>query len=100
MKVEVFYSKDCPYHQPTVVRAREVIADLGLNADIEEIEVTNQSDAEQVHFLGSPTVKVDGVDIDPNALGKKGYFLSCRLYGGSGIPPREMLERALEVSDG
>ncbi len=100
MNIQVLYFEGCPNHEPTVSLVREVIADLDCNAHVEEVEVTTQADAERLRFLGSPTVQVDGVDIEPSAQGRTDYALSCRMYNGSGIPSRDMLVKACEVSHG
>ena len=100
MNIQVLYFEGCPNHEPTVALVREVVTDLALNAHVEEVQVTTQTDAEQLRFLGSPTVQVNGVDIEPSAQEQTNYALSCRMYNGSGIPPRELLVRACEVSNG
>ena len=99
MKIRVLYFDGCPTHQPTVALVREVVAALGVNAEIEEIEVNRQIDADRLCFLGSPTVQVNGVDIEPSARERTNYALNCRMYNGSGIPPRELLVNACEMSN-
>jgi hypothetical protein len=75
---------------------QRVITDLGIPADIEEVEITSPEDVERRRFLGSPTVLVDGVDIDPGARHRTDFSYSCRMYSGvSGQPPEEMLIAAL-----
>ena len=95
MNIQVLYFEGCPNHEPTVSLVREVVAGLDLSAQVEEIEVTTQTDAERLRFLGSPTVQVNGVDMEPSARERTNYALSCRMYNGSGIPPRELLVAAL-----
>jgi len=54
-------------------------------------------DVERLRFLGSPTVLVDGVDIEPEARHRTDYSYSCRMYSGvSGLPSEEMLMAALQ----
>lgn len=100
MTIQVLYFAGCPNHPPTVALVREVLTGLGLSAEVEEIEVNTQADAERLRFLGSPTVQVNGVDIEPSARERTHYALSCRMYDGSGIPPRELPVSACEVSHG
>ena len=100
MNIQVLYFEGCPNHEPTVSLVREVVDTLDLSAHVEEIQVTTQTDAERLRFLGSPTVQVNGVDIEPGAREQTHYALSCRMYNGSGIPPRELLVSACEVSHG
>ena len=39
MRIEILYFEGCPNHTPTVELVKRVIADLGVPADIEEVEV-------------------------------------------------------------
>ncbi len=95
MKVEILYFDGCPNHQPTVDLVRDVVAAAELDAEIVETEVTSPDDAGRLRFLGSPSVRVDGVDVEPDARQRRDFGLSCRTYGGRGMPDREMLTRAL-----
>ena len=45
----------------------------------------------------SPSVRVDGKDIEPGAESRTEYALSCRLYGDRGLPSKELLVAALEA---
>jgi copper chaperone CopZ len=95
MKVQVLYFEGCPNHEPAIALARQLIADLGLDASVEEVEVQGAEDAERMRFLGSPTVIVDGVDIEPCARNRTDFGFCCRTYNGKGISPRKLLENAL-----
>lgn len=61
--------------------------------------VETPEEAEGEHFLGSPTVRVDGDDVDPTANGREEFGLECRLYhteeGLVGTPPEEWIRAAL-----
>jgi copper chaperone CopZ len=96
MKVQVLYFEGCPNHEPAVALARQVIADLGVDASVGEVEVKDADDAERMRFLGSPTVIVDGVDIEPCARSRTDFGFCCRTYNGKGIPSRKLLEDALQ----
>ena len=98
MKVQVLYFEGCPNDEPAVALARQVIADLGVGASVGEVEVKGADDAERMRFLGSPTVIVDGVDIEPCARNRTDFGFCCRTYNGKGIPPRKLLENALRDS--
>ena len=100
MNIQVLYFEGCPHHAPTVALVRDVVDALDLSARVEEIQVTTQAVAERLRFLGSPTVQVNGVDIEPDARERTNYAVSCRMYNGSGIPSRELLVNACEVSHG
>ena len=97
MKVQVLYFKGCPNHRPTVELAQEVVADLGLDVEVEEVEVKDAADAQRLRFFGSPSVHVNGVDIDPEACARTDYAFGCRKYGSAGVPPRKLIEAALNA---
>ncbi|MEE9129119.1 MAG: mercuric transporter MerT family protein [Phycisphaerales bacterium] len=96
MKIQVLYFQGCPNHMLTVDLARQVVAEIGLDAEIKEVEVTRDDDAAQVGFLGSPTVLVNGVDIEAGARTRTGFGFSCRTYAGRGVPPRALMVAAVE----
>jgi len=95
MKIDVLYFEGCPNHQPTVQRVREVLYRLGMVAEVRQIEVTQDDDPGALKFLGSPTVLIDGEDIDPVQRRGATYGLGCRTFGGKGIPPESMIAAAL-----
>ena len=95
MKIEVLYFEGCPNHPPVVELVRQVVADLGADATIEEVEVHGPDDVTQLRFLGSPSVHVDGIDVDPAARERNDYAFGCRTYDGAGMPSRDMIESAI-----
>ncbi len=95
MNVRILYFEGCPNHEPTVDLVRDVLAGAGADADVEIVEVKDAEDAKRLHFFGSPTVQVDGVDIDPGVRESTDYAFGCRMYGTSSVPPRRLLEEAI-----
>jgi hypothetical protein len=90
--IEVLHFSGCPNHEPTVELVREVSRELGLDEDIREVVVET---AEAHRLVGSPSVRVDGRDIKPAARGQSEFSLSCRMYGQAGVPPKDLLVKAL-----
>ena len=99
MKVEVLYFEGCPNHAPTVERVREALQSENEASDVREIEVRTQGEAESLGFLGSPSVRINGLDIEPEARSLKSYGLSCRTYldgaTRSGLPSSELIRLAI-----
>jgi hypothetical protein len=91
MRVDVLYFEGCPHHRAAVERTREALAEVGVSAEVREICVHDSGEAARLAFLGSPTVRVNGVDVEPGAAAHGEVGLSCRWYGGTGIPSRELL---------
>ncbi|MDG6920100.1 MAG: hypothetical protein JRN34_03465 [Nitrososphaerota archaeon] len=99
-KVELMYFEGCPSYKTTLEDIQEVVEQEGLDVRIELVKVDSEKDAQRLRFPGSPTVRVDGVDVDVAARQPSDFGLVCRLYraGGrlSGSPSREMLRRAIK----
>ena len=62
--IEVLMSPGCGHGRQTVELVATVLADLGSDARIEVVTVETMEDAARLGFRGSPTVLVDGKDID------------------------------------
>lgn len=97
MTLEVLYFDGCPGHDRLLPVLRELAAQHGLALTQRRIE--SARDAEQARFLGSPSVRVNGIDVEPGADERTDFGLKCRLYrspeGQSGLPPRGWIDRAL-----
>lgn len=100
MKVELLYFEGCPTYRQAEELIEAVIRSKGIFAEIERAQVKTAEEANRLRFLGSPTIRVDGVDIDPALPSSTDFGLKCRVYRNGnrfvGVPPRELLERAIE----
>ena len=94
MKVEILYFEGCPHHKPAMERVQSVLKEQGIAANLAEIEVPDAATAKAVGFLGSPTIRVNGLDIDPASRAATGIGLACRYYAG-GIPSEDMIRAAV-----
>jgi hypothetical protein len=79
MRITFLYYEDCPSHDQAMARLQKVMAEEGLQADIEIIKVETEEQAKQLQFIGSPTIRVNGQDIDPPPA-EAYYALTCRAY--------------------
>jgi hypothetical protein len=99
VNIEVLYWDGCPSHPEALELLEAVLAERGVDATVELREVRTQREAQVLRFPGSPTIRVDGRDVD--AAGAEGRpALTCRIYHladgrPSPIPSREQLEEAL-----
>ena len=87
MRIDILYFEGCPNHLPTTELVRDLVRSLGLDATIREVEVRDAEEAARLRFFGSPTVQVDGEDVDPAVRTSLEFSFSCRMYGRSGSPP-------------
>jgi hypothetical protein len=78
--IEVLYVQDCPNYPGVLALVERVRADLGLDAELHTTLIVDQAAAEQARFAGSPTVRVDGRDVEPGSEPDTEYTLACRLY--------------------
>jgi hypothetical protein len=98
-KIELLYWDGCPSYPEALDLLENVLAERGVAAGVEVREVRSHEEAEALHFPGSPTIRVDGRDVDRQ--GAEGQpSLSCRIYRlpdgrVSPVPSREQLEEAL-----
>jgi len=102
VKIEVLYFDGCPSYESLLPLLRELLDSADVDAQIELHRVETAEAAERQHFLGSPTLRIDGRDVDPAADGRDDYGLKCRLYRTvettSGVPPKEWISAALEAA--
>jgi len=97
MKVEVLSVPDCPNHSVAIARVREALAQEHPGCEVREIVVSTLEMARALHFEGSPTIRINGRDVEPNDEGTDGK-MCCRLYGGAGAPSVESLRQFIRES--
>jgi hypothetical protein len=78
--VEILYFEGCPNHHPAIELVKQVSEELGLEANLQLVNVPDQAAAQRLRFLGSPTIRVGGVDVDPRTEERDDYALSCRIF--------------------
>jgi hypothetical protein len=86
-RIEVLTFDGCPNATAAEALVSRVVADLGVEAEVATVRVTDVDAAERLRFLGSPTIRVDGRDVEPGAAERTGYALACRVYATSAGPP-------------
>ena len=99
MKIEVLYFEGCPNHKPAVARVLSVMREQGIAEPVAEVEIRDTEAAKAARFLGSPTIRVNGVDIDPDSRTSTSAGFACRFYAG-GLPPEDMIRAALREAQG
>ena len=86
--LELLYFDGCPGHERLAPTLRELASRHGV--ELAQRRIDTPAEAQQARFLGSPTVRVDGVDVEPGARERSDFGLKCRLYrcgGGTLCPP-------------
>ena len=97
--LEVLYFDGCPNHAPAQALVERIGAELRVDVEIKLVNVFDPDTAVRERFLGSPSIRVDGRDIEPGAETRTDYVLACRVYhtdhGTSGQPDERWLRDAL-----
>lgn len=100
--VELLYFDGCPNYREARAEIERIAADESTGLDLRLVEVTSPEQAEALRFLGSPTVRVDGHDVEPGADERDAFVLACRVYrtdaGVRGQPAEAWIRAALRRS--
>jgi hypothetical protein len=78
--IEVLYVQDCPHYPATLALIERMRAELGIDTELRTSLILDQAAAERARFPGSPTVRVDGRDVEPGSEPATEYVVGCRLY--------------------
>jgi len=79
-EVELLWWEGCPSSDEAHGLVRRAMAEAGLDPDaLRSIEVATEETAEREGFVGSPTIRVDGRDIQPSGEPEP-PGLTCRVY--------------------
>ena len=101
MEIEVLYFDGCATWRAAVSGVQEVLSELGLREEVRLVSVDSREEAEQLRFLGSPTVRVNGKDVEPRTA-SEGFGMECRLYWvdgkPTGSPPKLWIKNAISAA--
>lgn len=99
MKIELLYFDGCPSYAKAEQFLKEVIEEEKIQSPVEMKIITGDKMPVAEKFLGSPSIRIDGVDVDPLAQKSADYGYKCRVYrtdqGLQGWPSKEMLKKAI-----
>lgn len=95
--VDLLYFDGCPSWQNGLANLEAALKAEGFRYQIHLVKIETSQQAQKEHFLGSPSFRVEGVDLWPEE--REVYSLSCRVYhtpeGMKGFPSVEMLRKRL-----
>jgi hypothetical protein len=100
MRIEFLYEPDCSSTEVALARLREVAVEEGHGGPIAIVAVESDERAAALRFPGSPTIRIDGTDIDPSGDEGSRFALTCRAYrlpDGriTPFPPKDLIRSAL-----
>jgi len=94
VRAEVLVFDGCPHAEAAIQLAHAVAERLGPGITVERVDVNSPEKAAELGFLGSPSIRVNGLDVE-GAVTSTGV-LACRMYeGGSGVPPEWLIDAAV-----
>lgn len=95
LRIVILGLTGCPNLESTIEMVKRAVTSLDQEAQIASELVGETDDFPKIGFRGSPTVLINGVDIEGNDSSDDAYVFGCRIYGTSGTPPQTMIETAI-----
>ena len=104
MKIQLFYFDGCPSYEQALANVKDALRAEGLAETVETVPVLSDTDAQAKRFLGSPTIRIDGIDLEGADADSRGYGYGCRVYesGGQrvGWPSVAQVRQSLQTARG
>ena len=104
-QIDILYFDSCPGWRGAFERVQQVVGEGGLGDEIvvRAVPIETEEEAQAHRFVGSPTVRINGRDLDPGAEALTSFGLQCRLYENEGrlegLPPTNWIRKALGVPE-
>ena len=99
-EIYILFIEGCPSVLSAAKHIKEVIAEEAIDAEISLVLIETLEDARRLHFTGSPTVRINGMDIEANVRDNKDYGLRSRTYyidgKKTGCPSKSMIKNAID----
>ena len=94
--IQFLYFEGCPSHKPALAYLKEIIEDEKIDTNLEMVCVDSPEEAQKAGFQGSPSIKINGIDLE----GKNdGFSFNCRLYNVdgklTGTPSKEFIKQRI-----
>lgn len=98
MRVELLFADGDPAAMSARQNLVEVLTEDAFETPIQLVAVTSDADAKLLGMRGSPTILIDGVDLEPERDAPFG--LAARSYGDGPVPDKTLIRRAVERARG
>ena len=72
MKIELLWFEDCPNHEAAEEMLAEILAELRVGDRIDRIEVPDLETGKRLLFPGSPTIRINGDDVEARMAAMRG----------------------------
>jgi len=101
MRIEFLYFEGCPNHEIAMQHLKDALSEASLDANIEIITVEQPEDAVRNRFLGSPSIRIDGKDLEIEEDASTEYSMRCRRYKNGdvmeGFPSKGLIKTKLSA---
>jgi hypothetical protein len=99
VRIDLLFVEGCPHARRALAEIDRAVRRSSVPADISLRMVGDSDEALAAHFLGSPSIRVAGRDVEPGAEARGDSGIKCRLYRAAGsscgTPPEAWLREAL-----
>jgi hypothetical protein len=100
LSIDLLYYEDCPHYEEAAQALREVLEEEDVAAEVHMVTIAPGEDAEIWGFIGSPTIHINGQDLEAEVYKETPYQGHCRVYIYKNkpceFPPKEMIREALK----
>lgn len=104
LNIQFLSYKKCPNSKLAYINLEEALKEEGIEEWIQIIKVENEQEAKNLQLSGSPTIRINGRDIDPLFIDTKNYGIYCRSYSINGTttgwPDKVLIKEALQKAKG
>lgn len=104
VKIELFYFEGCPSLEPALNILNQILEEEEVETQITRINVDSEELVKKHRFLGSPSIQINGQDIEIASRSSNDFGQKCRIYDNngvlSGVPPKSMIKRAIQDAKG
>jgi hypothetical protein len=99
VKIEILYFPNCPNYLPAVEHVQRALREEHASAEIKHVQVLDVATATATRFPGSPSVRINGIDIELSARSDGAVGMCCRTYrdvsGPTGAPSVALIRDAI-----
>ena len=97
-KIELLYFESCPLYKRALENLQAALAENHIDTEVELINVDSPDKTETLGFYGSPSIRIDGVDLEENDAD---YTYACRMYTingkTTGVPTKEYISERMKA---
>lgn len=104
LNIQFLFYKECPSYKLAYINLEEALKEEEIEEWIQIIKVENEQEAKNLQLSGSPTIRINGIDIDPASINTKNYGIHCRNYSingkSTGWPDKVLIKQAIQKAKG